>query len=134
MRAGKLRDYVLLQKPVKLARNASGEPGISWQNVGYIYANINPTSGDEQNDGEQSTAIQSGEIEMRFRDDVQATWRVVHDLEVLNFKDRPHDPDGKRARLIVPYTLDNSPVFSLLVGSNSYLSYNGADPLILGVP
>lgn len=72
-----MRHRVILQSPVGSA-NVRGAEEISWTNQGTVYARVRQLTGRERTAQDALTiANQVAEIEIRYRTDIDATWRVI---------------------------------------------------------
>lgn len=77
MRAGKLRRRVTLQKPV-LAQDQETEAQVkTWVDVAKVWADVVYLNGIETLKSATDVSIAKASIRIRFRADVDATWRVV---------------------------------------------------------
>lgn len=79
MRAGNLRNRVILQKPEGV-RDSVGERQTTWVDVATIWAQVSPFSTKEQFLAAQASASTSHRITMRYSSvysAISASWRVL---------------------------------------------------------
>lgn len=97
MRAGDLKDRVMLQKPVT-SRAASGQQVITFEDVKPVWAKLEPISNRKIREGAQDQIVDTYLVTLRPRDDVQKGWRVVtkHLIFTVRSPDR-----SKRDRLVL---------------------------------
>ncbi|MGI4862424.1 MAG: phage head closure protein [Janthinobacterium lividum] len=80
MNLGKLDRQVWLQQPVTPAQNALGEVApVSYQDTALVWAEQKPGAGAESFIGQQLTPQQVVVWQIRYRSDVQPTWRLQYD-------------------------------------------------------
>ncbi len=75
--AGKLRHRVTLQAYVEM-RSPFGEVIQEWQDQGQAWADIAPQSGREYMASQSLQSEVTTRITIRYRPDIDATWRIVH--------------------------------------------------------
>lgn len=82
MNAGRLRHKGTFQRPVE-TQNSYGEPEItSWSDVARdVYVDIEPLRGREYFAAKQVNAEIEAKIKMRYRSDVTAKMRFVHNSD-----------------------------------------------------
>lgn len=78
MEAGKFRHRVALQRPVYTQNNSTGSMTLTWQTVGTVWARIAPLRASEYIASQSNQSEVTTEIYIRFRRDVEPTWRAVH--------------------------------------------------------
>nr|WP_315210104.1 phage head closure protein [uncultured Albidiferax sp.] len=86
MRAGSLDQRVTLQSR-STVQDAAGQDTITWVDVATVWAEVRPLRGREFFAAAQVQQEQSIKVRIRFRPDVQQTWRLV-------WQGRPHDITG----------------------------------------
>ena len=76
--AGKLRHRLLIQKPVTTQNQQTGEMVVTWTDVASVWGSMEPLSAREfiAANAEQSEVM--GKAVIRYRDDVDATMRIIH--------------------------------------------------------
>lgn len=68
MRAGRLHERILIERATDGAQNASGEPIVTWEDLGtFPCSHPMPLSGMEQQRFQQTVAEQMVKIEVRFQ-------------------------------------------------------------------
>jgi SPP1 family predicted phage head-tail adaptor len=87
VRAGLLRHRVNLQQAVE-ARNGFGDVIRTWSTVATVWGSVNPLSGREYLAARQALAETTTRIQIRYRADIDETWRVtwgshVYDIDVV---------------------------------------------------
>jgi SPP1 family predicted phage head-tail adaptor len=75
MRGGRLRKRVILQRPVETQGDTGGVT-ISWVDVATVWAGVEPLRGREYESARAQNAETTHRIVLRFRDDIQRTWRL----------------------------------------------------------
>lgn len=95
---GALRHSVELQAPVETAE-AGGAATTTWQTVATVWASVVPASGREVVAGDGLVARTIFDVTIRYRDDVGADHRFIHDGRTLHVH-AAFDPDGKRRWLV----------------------------------
>src|SRR5262245_41371460 len=73
--AGELDRYVELYKPVY---NDYEDEIVGWEKVADVWAAILPNYAFEQTEAQRTIAISQVPIIMRWRDDIDARWRIVY--------------------------------------------------------
>lgn len=76
--AGDLRHFVVIQRPRAFQNEETGELETCWVMVAQVYAQIVPSSVREFTAAAAEQSEASGRIVIRYRDDVDATMRIVH--------------------------------------------------------
>lgn len=80
MNPGALRHLVTIQKPVE-TQNSYGEPEVTWTNVvENVWCRIIPLKGREYFAAKQVNADIEAKIVMRYRTDITAKMRLLHDV------------------------------------------------------
>lgn len=106
LNAGKLRHRVQVQRQVEIRNQQNGAVSIAWENIdGPCWAEIAPLSAREF---VQSAAVQSNvtaRITMRWRDDLTASMRIVHNGKVYNIAGVLADQDSGREYVTVPVSV-----------------------------
>lgn len=101
--AGQLRHRVTLQSKVT-TRDANGAPIVAWQDVATVWAMVLPASGREFVAAQAAQSEVTGKIVIRYRADVDATMRVVHDSKNFNIVAVLPDADSGREHLTLMVT------------------------------
>ena len=76
--SGKLRHRVSLESPSYAKDTTTGEQILSWVSQGTVYAAIEPLSAREFIAAQSEQSQIDTRITIRYRDDIQATWRAIH--------------------------------------------------------
>lgn len=105
MQAGKLRHRVRIEQDVSSTEDMSGagDVGDRWKTIPRgldVPASVLPLGGSEQRVGAQQQAIADWEVRMRWRGDVTADMRIIHEGRTLNISRPPFNPDGRRRELV----------------------------------
>lgn len=99
MRAGKLDKYVELQNYTE-APDATGHGVKTWATYDSVWAHLRTLSGNERIAAQQVKAIQTHEITIRYRSDVQVNHRVVYGSRIWDIKDvRDIDEQNREIRM-----------------------------------
>lgn len=83
MRAGSLRHRVTLQR-FRCGRDAYGGPVEDWSDVATVWASLEAVNGREFFAGQQAQSEVTRRIRIRYRPDVTADMRVIHQGTVFN--------------------------------------------------
>lgn len=78
MEAGEFRHRVKLQSPSYVQDPVTGENVLSWVDVQTVWAKIAPMRAREYIASQATQSEISTEIFIRYRTDVQPTWRGIH--------------------------------------------------------
>lgn len=83
MRAGKLRHQGTIQFPAAGSPefSASGEPIVVWADLATVWMSIEPLSGRELFAAQEHHSDTRVRIRLRYRDDVNAQMRVLHEFK-----------------------------------------------------
>lgn len=76
--AGKLRHRLLIQKPVTTQNTSTGEMQITWTDVASVWGSMEPLSAREFIAANAEQSEVTGKAVIRYRDDVNATMRIVY--------------------------------------------------------
>lgn len=95
MRIGMLNRQVSLQRKV-LAQDQETEALVeSWVEVAKVWANVRYLNGTETIKAATPTSIAKASIKIRFRKDVEATWRAVDGAVIFNILNVLPDAEGR---------------------------------------
>ena len=83
MRAGMLRHSVTLQR-FQQGQDAYGGPVETWEDVATVWASLEAMSGREFFASQQAQSEVTQRIRIRYRADVTADMRVIHNGKVFN--------------------------------------------------
>lgn len=89
MRAGLLRHPVLLQRPTQVV-NEKGRRITQWEDVVRVYAAKSDVSGREFYVAQAYHAEDVVTFTLRWRDDIQPTWRLIHHEAAYNILEINH--------------------------------------------
>lgn len=82
MRAGDLRHRLKLQQPTE-STNDFGETVISYSDVDTVWGAVEPNAGKRYFEAMQANSEVQGVVRIRYRSDIQATWRILFGTRVL---------------------------------------------------
>lgn len=102
MRNGKLRHRVSLQKKAVTRSETSGAEIVTWQTQKTVWASIEPLSAREFIQSAAAQSSISTRITIRFINDIDASWRVVHGSTIYNIQGVLPDPKSGREYLTLP--------------------------------
>lgn len=72
----KLDTLVTLLQPTVTQEGAYGSSSSTWASAGDVWAEVVPLAGSESTQAEQVVAAKRTDVRIRYRADVDATWRV----------------------------------------------------------
>ena len=101
MRAGRLRQKVILQQPAG-SQDAVGERTTTWSDIATVRASIEPIRANEQFAASQQQASITHKIQIRYSSDVSAidgSWRVKFGTRIFTI-DGPARNMGERDRTL----------------------------------
>lgn len=101
IRAGQLRQRITLQKP-ETTVSGYGERSVTWTDVDTVWADFVPLSVREFIASSQTQSQLSARVVIRFRDDVDASMRLVFRGKVYNIAGVLPDPFSGREYLTLP--------------------------------
>lgn len=78
MRAGRLRNMVTVEQPVKGSAGSYGGTAITWTEYAKVWADIIPASGARLFAAQAAQSKVDAEIRMRFLDGITAGMRINH--------------------------------------------------------
>jgi len=85
MRAGELRHRLTIESPQRLSDGAGGAT-VTWAPVASVWAHINPVSAREFTSAEQRAEKVTHTITLRFRNDIDATMRLIGEGRIFNIE------------------------------------------------
>lgn len=94
MRIGPLNRRVLLQRRVETPSGTGGST-VAWEDISSIWANIKHQSGAEVNRSDVPVSVVKASIRIRFREDLDATCRVIHGASIYDIKAVIEDEIGR---------------------------------------
>ena len=80
---GKMRHRVALQQPVEVT-DAGGGRSITWDTVETVWAHVKPLRGNSRIHAMGAAYPVSHTITMRYRADIDGSWRCVYDSRNFN--------------------------------------------------
>lgn len=104
MRAGQLRHRITIQRPGRVQDPDTGGMKDGWETVRSVWAAKRPSSAREF---KQSRAGQSeivGEFQIRYREGIDATMRILHNGKTYNIEGVLEDDKSGREHLTLPYS------------------------------
>lgn len=102
MRNGKLRHRILLQQPVQVQDPVTGETTPGWADVATVYASIEPLSAREFIAAQAGQSEITARIVIRYRADVAAAMRALHNGKVYNIHGVLADPKSGLEYMTLP--------------------------------
>ena len=102
MRAGTLRHRMLLQRPDFEQNSETGMLTTVWIDVCKLWAEIVPLSAREFIAAQSMQSDISARIVIRYRADIDATMRLLHDGKIYNIKGVLTDPVSGREYITLP--------------------------------
>lgn len=84
MEAGKLRHRVRIEYPVNTQDTTTGANIIEWETLGTVWAAIEPLSVREFIESQTNQSEIVARIIIRYRNDVNATMRLIHGTTIYN--------------------------------------------------
>lgn len=97
--SGKLRHWVALQSPGTTQDATTGEMIEHWATVAEVWAEVVPMSAREFQAAAAEQSEVRGRMTIRYRDDVDATMRVMHRGKVYAIHGVMEDADSMREHL-----------------------------------
>ncbi|EDM47758.1 phage head closure protein [Marinobacter algicola] len=104
MRAGKLRHRITIQKPAQVQDPTTGEMGPGWETVKSVWAEKRPSSAREFKQSQAGQSEITGEFQIRYREGIDATMRILHKGKVYNIEGVLEDNESGRQWLTLPYS------------------------------
>lgn len=105
MRAGTLRHRGTIQRREQVQNPETGSIATQWVDVETTWMSIEPLSAREFIAAQAEQSEISARIVMRYRDDIDATMRIVHRGKIFNIKGVLPDPDSGREYLTLPVSM-----------------------------
>ncbi len=102
MEAGKLKDRIELQAPLK-SFSAFNEAIETFTTQTTVWGAIRPLSGTLLMQSLQANSNISGEVEIRYRTDIQATWRLKIGQRILKIV-TIINPENRNEKLWIKYS------------------------------
>ena len=94
----KMRHRITLQAPTNISLNSISEQTPIYENVAEVWAEVLPLRGREYQESQKLQAETQYRVLIRYRDDVQANWRVIWRGNQLQITD-VLDTNGLREQL-----------------------------------
>ena len=101
MRAGDLRHRLILQQPVE-STSDFGETVISYETVDTVWGAVEPNTGKRYFEAMQANSEVQGAVRLRYRSDIEATWRILYGSRVLQIVSIVN-PQERNRELLVYY-------------------------------
>ena len=102
MKAGELRHRVILQKPTETTNDIE-EVVYTWSDEATVWAAVEPNTGSWYFAAQQANSNVKGRVRMRYRSDIDPTWRLKFGDRILNIESILN-PDEKNIETIVLYS------------------------------
>ncbi|WP_394243902.1 phage head closure protein [Halopseudomonas laoshanensis] len=102
MQAGKLNKRVTLQSAGRVQDPDSGAMVPGWLEVRKQWASIEPLSANAFIAAQSVQSKVSVRIVMRYRDDINTAWRIVHKGRIYNIEGALPDADSGREYITLP--------------------------------
>lgn len=101
MNAGRLRHRVTIQQLVQGVEDGIGGTIDVWQDIGTVWAKVTPLNSREALIAQQLKHDATHQVDLRFRNDIDATMRLVYRGRILNnISIRNRDELNKQIRLL----------------------------------
>ncbi|MCK9569544.1 phage head closure protein [Candidatus Pacearchaeota archaeon] len=104
MNIGKLRHRITLQSPTATL-NAIHETVDTWTDVDTVWAAIEPNTGTWYYAAKQANSNVKGRVRIRYRSDIEATWRIKFGDRILNIISIL-TPDERKTEIVILYSED----------------------------
>ena len=82
MRAGRLRQRIIIQKPVR-TKNAMGEEYDEWTTWVTVWSSIEPSSGKDYFEAKQANSEVDGKVVIRYLTGLKPTFRIKYGQRIL---------------------------------------------------
>ncbi|NBA95509.1 phage head closure protein [Pseudomonas sp. R5(2019)] len=103
MKAGVLRHPIVIQRPDYVQDSVTGEMTmVAWMEVAKTWAAIEPLSAREFIAAATTQTKVSARIVIRYRDDIDATMRILHRGKIYNIEGVLADKDSGRDYVTLP--------------------------------
>jgi SPP1 family predicted phage head-tail adaptor len=102
MKAGKLRHKVQIQKKTAAQDNITGAVTYTWSKLADVWASIEPLSAREFIAAQAVQSKVSARITIRYRDDIDATMRILHGNKIYNIAGVLTDPKSGLEYITLP--------------------------------
>lgn len=104
MRAGKLRHRITIERPGQTQDPVTGEMVPGWELEASVRADKRPSSAREFKQSQAGQSEITGEFQIRYRDGIDATMRIVHNGKIYNIEGVLEDDRSGREWLTLPYS------------------------------
>lgn len=104
MRAGNLRHRITIEKPGLTQDPVTGEMNPGWELVAKVWAEKRPSSAREFKQSQAGQSEITGEFQIRYREDVDATMRILHRGKIYNIEGALPDNKSGLEHLTLPYS------------------------------
>ena len=101
---GKLRHRISIERPGETQDPNTGEMIPGWEVVASVWAAKRPSSSREFKQSQAGQSEITGEFQIRYRDDIDATMRIVHNGKVYNIEGVLEDDETGLEWLTLPYS------------------------------
>lgn len=96
---GSMRTRITLQKPVK--SRSDGSLVTTWTDVATVWAAVHPLVGKEYHSAMQEQSESTHKINMRYRSDIRADWRIKLGNRELDIASPPINIDERNVELVL---------------------------------
>lgn len=102
LKAGRLRHRIELQMQHRSQDSTTGEIKVTWQTQAKVWAAIEPLSVREFISSQSKQSEVTARILIRYRPDIDASWRIVHRDKIYNIKGDLGDIDSGLEYITLP--------------------------------
>lgn len=102
MKSGDLRHRIVLEQPQR-SQNAIGEWIDTFITVATVWAAVEPLTGSWLFAAQQANSNVSGRVRIRYRSDIEPTWRILFNGRYLSIVSILN-PEERKKELIIMYS------------------------------
>lgn len=102
LKAGRLRHRIELQRQHRSQDSTTGEITVTWQTQAKVWAAIEPLSVREFISSQSKQSEVTARIVIRYRPDIDASWRIVHRDKIYNIQGVLGDIDSGLEYITLP--------------------------------
>lgn len=102
MDAGKLRHRITIQRPARSQNPETGAITQTWEDVAPVWASVEPLSAREFIAAQSTQSRVTARIVIRYRDDIDASMRILHKGKIYNIEGVLPDNQSGREWLTLP--------------------------------
>ncbi|MGP9834214.1 phage head closure protein [Marinobacter sp. NSM] len=104
MQIGKLRHRITIEKPGLTQDPQTGEMVPGWEAVTTVWAQKRPSSAREFKQSQAGQSEITGEFQIRYREGIDATMRILHRGKIYNIEGVLPDNESGLEWLTLPYS------------------------------